>query len=123
MRRRNLIALIAGAAAGWPLVARAQQSAVRMRRVGVVMPYAKGDAEYESRARALRQELAKLGWTEGSNVQFDERWTTDDMNRVRAETASLMAANPMARFKSVWSQLILQERRYSARGCTRLMPE
>jgi hypothetical protein len=71
----------------------------------------------------LRQELAKLGWTEGSNVQFDERWTTDDMNRVRAETASLMAANPMARFKSVWSQLILQERRYSARRCTRLMPE
>ena len=56
-------------------------------------------------------------------ASLDERWTTDDMNRVRAETASLMAANPMTRFKSVWSQLILQERRYSARRCTRLMPE
>jgi putative ABC transport system substrate-binding protein len=88
MRRRNLIALIAGAAAGWPLVARAQQSAVRMRRVGVVMPYAKGDAEYESRARALRQELAKLGWTEGSNVQFDERWTTEHESRAGRDSKS-----------------------------------
>jgi putative ABC transport system substrate-binding protein len=59
-----------------------------------VIPYQKGDAEYETRVRALRQELAKLGWTEGSNIQFDERWTADDMNVVRAETASLMASNP-----------------------------
>src|SRR5262249_38801116 len=60
----------------------------------IVMPYPKGDAEYESRAHALRQEIAKLGWTEGSNIQFDERWTTDDMSRVWAEAASLMASNP-----------------------------
>jgi len=58
------------------------------------MPYPKGDAEYESRAHALRQEIAKLGWTEGSNIQFDERWTTDDMSRVWADAASLMASNP-----------------------------
>jgi putative ABC transport system substrate-binding protein len=91
MRRREFMTLIGGAAAAWPLAARAQ---TRMRRVGIVMPYPKGDAEYEVRVRALRQELAKLGWTEGSNVQFDERWTTDNMDRVRAETASLMASNP-----------------------------
>jgi putative tryptophan/tyrosine transport system substrate-binding protein len=93
MRRREFIALIGGAAAAWPLAARAQ-SAGRMRRVGIVMPYPKGDVEYESRAHALRQEIAKLGWTEGANVQFDERWTTDDMSRVWADAASLMASNP-----------------------------
>ena len=93
MQRRTFITLLGGAAA-WPLAARAQQGAGRMRRVGIVMPYPKGDAEAESRARALRQELAKLGWSEGSNIQFDERWTTDDMNVVRAETVSLMASNP-----------------------------
>src|SRR5439155_3019399 len=93
MERRAFISLLGAAAAAWPLAARAQ-SAGRMRRVGIVMPYPKGDAEYESRARALRQELAKLGWIEGSNVQFDERWTTDDMSRVRADAASLMASNP-----------------------------
>jgi hypothetical protein len=43
------------------LVSRAQQGD-RMRRVGIVMPYPKGDTEYEIRVRALRQELAKLGW-------------------------------------------------------------
>src|SRR5262249_45532064 len=72
---------------------RAQQAG-RMRRVGILVPYPKGDAEYESRVHALRQEIAKLGWTEGSNIQFDERWTTDDMSRVWAEAASLMASNP-----------------------------
>jgi putative tryptophan/tyrosine transport system substrate-binding protein len=92
MRRREFITLLGGAAAS-PLAARAQQGD-RMRRVGVVMPYPKGDTEYEIRVRALRQELARLGWTEGGNVQFDERWTTDNMDLVRATAASLMASNP-----------------------------
>src|SRR5262249_55596979 len=92
VRRRDFIQVIAGSIAAWPLAARAQQAG-RMR-VGIVVPYPKGDTEYESRVRALRQELAKLGWTEGSNVQFDERWTTADISRVWAEGASLMASNP-----------------------------
>jgi putative tryptophan/tyrosine transport system substrate-binding protein len=53
-----------------------------------------GDTEYVARIRAFREELQKLGWTEGTNVQFDERWTTDNMDTVRAEAASLMASNP-----------------------------
>src|SRR6266436_8080581 len=93
LKRREFITFLGGAAAAWPLAARAQQPD-RVRRVGIVIPYPKGDTEYEVRVRTLRQELAKLGWTEGSNIQFDERWTTDDMSRVWADAASLMASNP-----------------------------
>jgi putative ABC transport system substrate-binding protein len=92
VNRRTFITLL-GTAAAWPLAARAQQAG-RMRHVGILVPYPKGDAEYESRVHALRQEIEKLGWNEGSNIQFDERWTTDDMSRVWAEAASLMASNP-----------------------------
>ncbi len=89
MKRREFLSLLAGAAA-WPLAARAQQPD-RIRRVGILMPFPKGDTEYGTRV-----ELGKLGWTDGANVQFDERWTADDMDRVRAEAASLIATNPDA---------------------------
>jgi putative ABC transport system substrate-binding protein len=92
MRRREFITLVAGAAS-WPLAARAQQPE-RMRRIGIVMPFAKGDSEGEARIRAFKQELAKLGWTDGGNIQFDERWTSDNMDLVRSHAASLMASNP-----------------------------
>jgi putative tryptophan/tyrosine transport system substrate-binding protein len=58
------------------------------------MAYAKGTTEYDSYVGALRQELAKLGWIEGRTIQFDERWTTDNMDLVRANAASLLASNP-----------------------------
>lgn len=64
------------------------------RRVGILMPYPRGEPEYARRVRALRQELATLGWTDGGNITFDERWATDDMNRVRAEAESLLASQP-----------------------------
>ena len=91
--RRELLVALGGAAAVWPLAAQAQQGD-RVRRVGIVMPYPRGDSENEARVRAFKQELAKLGWTDGGNIRFDERWTTDDMSRVWAEAASLMASNP-----------------------------
>jgi putative tryptophan/tyrosine transport system substrate-binding protein len=90
--RRQFITLLGGAAA-WPLAARAQQGE-RVRRVGIVMPYAKGDSEIEIRVRSFKQELAKLGWKEGGNIAFVEHWTTDNMERVRAEAAALVASNP-----------------------------
>jgi len=91
MRRREFIIALGGAA--WPLAVFAQHSD-RVRRVGIVMPYAKGDAENEARILAFKQELGKLGWTEGLNLQFDEHWTTDNMDLVRAQAASLMASDP-----------------------------
>ena len=92
MRRREFITLL-GSVAAWPLAARAQQPG-RVRRVGILMPYAKGDSEHEARVRAFKQELAKLGWTDGGNVRFDEHWTTDNMDAVRSHAASVVASNP-----------------------------
>jgi putative ABC transport system substrate-binding protein len=94
VRRRKFITLLGGGAA-WPLAARAQQPD-RVRRIGIVMPYAKGDTEIEARVQAFKQDLEKLGWVEGRNVQFDEHWTTDNMDLVRSHAASLMASNPDA---------------------------
>jgi putative ABC transport system substrate-binding protein len=93
MRRREFITLLGGAAAAWPVAARAQQ-APRLRRVGILMPFPPTDIEYQSRVGALRQELQRLGWTRGGNIEFDERWTTDNMDLVRANAANLVELKP-----------------------------
>jgi putative ABC transport system substrate-binding protein len=93
LKRRGFITLLGGATATWPLAARAQQSR-RVRRIGIVMPFATGDSEGEARIRAFKQELAKLGWTDGGNIQFDERWPADNMDLVRSHAASLVASDP-----------------------------
>jgi len=79
--RREFVVTLGGAAAMWSVASRAQQPD-RMRRIGIVMPFAKGDSEGEARIRAFKQELAKLGWTDGGNIQFDERWPADNMDLV-----------------------------------------
>jgi putative tryptophan/tyrosine transport system substrate-binding protein len=93
LKRREVIALLGGVAAVWPVAAGAQQPE-RMRRIGIVMPFAKGDSDGEARIRAFKHELAKLGWTDGGNIQFDERWPADNMDPVRSHAASLVASNP-----------------------------
>jgi len=91
MRRRNFVAGL-GAAAACPLGARAQPG--RMRRIGILMAYRPSDAEMRARVTALQLELQRLGWTKGANIQFDVRWTTDDMDLVRANAANLVELNP-----------------------------
>ena len=76
MHRRDLIKVVAGSAAAWPLMARAQQLE-RMRRIGVILPTAANDAEFQTWVGAFLQALAQLGWTIGRNVRIDIRWATD----------------------------------------------
>jgi putative tryptophan/tyrosine transport system substrate-binding protein len=64
VKRREFITLLGGAAAAWPLAARAQQPE-RMRRIGVLMNLASDDAEGQARLAAFHQGLQQLGWTVG----------------------------------------------------------
>ena len=92
MRRREFITLL-GAAAAWPLAARAQQGE-RMRRIGVLMNLAADDAEGQARLAAFRQGLQQLGWIEGRNAHLDIRWGAGDAERFRRYAAELVALAP-----------------------------
>ena len=72
MRRRDFINLLGGAAA-WPLAAHAQQGD-RVRRIGVLLPAASNDPNYQAWFGAFLQALAQLGWTIGRNVRIELRW-------------------------------------------------
>ena len=93
MRRREFITLLGGAAAAWPLAARAQQGE-RMRRVGVLMRIAADDPEGQTRLAAFLQGLRELGWTDGRNVRIEYRWGAGDVDRYRAIAAELVALAP-----------------------------
>ena len=93
MTRREFITLLGGAAVAWPLVARAQQPE-RVGRIGVLMAYAQNDREYQSYLAAFREELQKLGWTEGRNVQIDYRWAALDPELMRRFARELIALQP-----------------------------
>jgi putative tryptophan/tyrosine transport system substrate-binding protein len=70
MLRRDFIKAISVWAGTWPLGVRAQQSE-RMRRIGVLMVFSENDPEARSWAGGFREELARLGWTEGHNIQIN----------------------------------------------------
>jgi putative ABC transport system substrate-binding protein len=93
MKRRELIALLAGAAAVWPHTARAQQSE-RMRRVGVLMLYAEGDPAGQGRALAFRQALEQRGWTVGRNLAIDYHWGVGDEEWIRSTVGQMMKLAP-----------------------------
>src|SRR5262245_19128306 len=73
MRRRQFLSLLGGAAASYPLAARAQQSE-RKRRIGVLMSTTAEDAEGQARIAAFLQGLRQAGWVLSGNVQIDTRW-------------------------------------------------
>src|SRR5258708_20139195 len=93
MRRREFILLLGGAAAAWPLAARAQQ-ADRVRRIGVLNPFVENDAEERANLTAFRQTLEKLGWSDGRNVRIDYRWGSADPARIRAHAKELVSLDP-----------------------------
>src|SRR5262245_47972128 len=92
MKRRAFITLIGGAAA-WPLTARAQQPAERMRRIGVLMS-AENDPDGKAQLSGFTQELAGIGWTDGRNVRIEVRWGGGDVNRIRTFAKELVALQP-----------------------------
>src|SRR5262245_2968012 len=92
-KRREIITLVGGATAAWPLAARAQQGE-RMRHIGVLLPAAADDTEYQARVGAFLQALALLGWTIGRNVQIDTRWATANPDDIRRHAAELAALAP-----------------------------
>ncbi len=93
MKRRTFITLLAGVAATWPLVARAQQGE-RMRRIGILLPAAADDPEFHARIGAFLQGLGQSGWTIGRNVRIDTRWATASAAEIRRHAAELAALAP-----------------------------
>ena len=93
MKRREFITLLGGAAVAWPLAVRAQQ-ADKMRRIGVIMPAAADDAEFQTWVGAFLQALAQLGWIIGHNVRIDIRWATANAADIRRHAAELAALAP-----------------------------
>jgi putative tryptophan/tyrosine transport system substrate-binding protein len=93
MQRREFITLLGGAAAAWPLAARAQQTE-RVRRIGVLSALAEDDPESVTRRAVFEQALKALGWTNGSNLRVDYRWSSGDADRGRKLAAELVALAP-----------------------------
>src|SRR6478609_8720696 len=90
MNRRSFITLLGGAAAAWTVVARAQQGE-RMQRIGVLLPAAADDSDYQPRIEAFKQGLQELGWTDGRNIRIDIRWAGSpaDTGKYAAELVAL----------------------------------
>ncbi len=90
MRRREFIKVIGGAAATWPLAARAQPD--RVRRLGLLTNLA--DAEVKGRIGPFFDELQRLGWTDGRNIQIDKRVGSGNVDALRKYAAELAALAP-----------------------------
>jgi putative ABC transport system substrate-binding protein len=94
MQRREFITLLGGAAATWPLAARAQQGD-RMRRLGVLMSVAEDDPEGRAQLAGFMQGLAALGWTDGRNLRMEVRWGGGgDVDRARTFAKELVTLRP-----------------------------
>ena len=92
MRRREFITLVGGAAAAWPLAARAQQGE-RMRRLGALTGIADEPVAL-ARAAVFTKELEQLGWSHGRNIRIDYRWGGGDPEIIRRHAAELVALGP-----------------------------
>jgi putative tryptophan/tyrosine transport system substrate-binding protein len=93
MRRREFITLIGGAAAAWPLAARAQQSAQK-KHLGVLMNETAENPEAQDRYAAFLQGLQEAGWAVGRNLRIDIRWGAGDVDRLRRYAAELVSLAP-----------------------------
>jgi putative tryptophan/tyrosine transport system substrate-binding protein len=97
--RRQFITLFSGAAAAWPLAARAQQGD-RVQLLAAMMGGRNADTDPEGRAwfAAFRQGLQELGWVEGRNFRADYRWPSGDLDRMRAIAKDFVDLKPDVMF-------------------------
>jgi putative tryptophan/tyrosine transport system substrate-binding protein len=93
MQRREIITLLGGAAAAWPLVVRAQQPD-RIRRIAVLTGYAANDPLPQPWIAAFLQGLSELGWSDSRNLHIDYRWTSADAKRITQFAKELVALQP-----------------------------
>ena len=94
MKRREFITLLGGAAAAWPLTARAQPD--RMRHLAAMMGGRNADTDIEGRAWfvAFRQGLQELGWLDGRNFRADYRWPAGEPARMRVIAKEFVELKP-----------------------------
>ncbi len=104
VKRREFITLLGGAAAAWPLAARAQQRD-GVRRIAVLMDTEETNTDGQARIAAFRQGLQQLGWTEDRNIRIDLRWGGGDVERTRAYAAELVGLKPDVIFAYAVAQL------------------
>jgi len=95
MQRRAFITLLGGATVAWPLAAHAQQAGP-VRRIGVLIGFAESDPDVQSWFAAFRGALAKLGWTEGSNLRIELRWAGYDPYKMKIFAKELVDLRPDA---------------------------
>ena len=93
MQRREFITLLGGAASAWPLTAYAQKTE-GMRRIGVLLSTPENDPEAKVELAAFAQELKKLGWGTGQNIQIDYRFSAGDIARMAMFAKELVAMKP-----------------------------
>jgi putative ABC transport system substrate-binding protein len=93
MKRRSFLLALGGAAASFPLLARAQQPG-RVRRIGVLMSTNQNDPVAQTRVAGFREGLAQFGWSEGGNLAIEWRWSGGDIARTREYAAELVQLAP-----------------------------
>jgi putative tryptophan/tyrosine transport system substrate-binding protein len=97
MRRRAFITLVGLTALAWPLTVRGQHAG-GMRRIGVLMAFEESDSTAQFWFATFRAALAKLGWTEGSNLRIELRWSAADLDKIRTFAKELVDLRPDAIF-------------------------
>jgi len=91
MRRRAFITLLGGAAASWPLAARAQRQSGKISRIGILTR--KTDASVSTQIDAFREGLRDLGWVEGRSISIEHRDAEGQFDRLRVLAAELVDLN------------------------------
>jgi putative ABC transport system substrate-binding protein len=89
LSRRGFLGTVSASVFVAPLAASAQQ-ADRVRRVGLLVPFAESDVEAQTQIAAFLDALRALGWNEGRNVRIGYRWAARDAARIRASAKELV---------------------------------